>query len=192
MVAMSSSSEPCTVRFRMFWKVEPVQQGSVASPRHPALPWAPRGAVEIKGSLPYPALRYLHQHLEAGDPLKRQDEEGGEGQPLAHRRLLQASQDARELGVLQAGQWGRERVCDDRGPGTQDPRLQSPLWCFGAGRSGLLVVRAQGRRPAAPRSALLSPASAPTAAGTPPPSPLPGRAPPTAGAGRCAPGRPGW
>lgn len=62
-------------------------------------------------SLAQPSLwpvpsRYLHQHLEAGDPLEGQDKEGGKGQTLAHRRLLQASQDAREPGVLQAGKWG--------------------------------------------------------------------------------------
>ena len=55
-VAMSSSSEPCAVRFRMFWKVESEQRGSVASPRGPAQSWAPRGAVAIKGSSPHAAL----------------------------------------------------------------------------------------------------------------------------------------
>lgn len=54
--------------------------------------------------------RYLHQHLEASDPLEWQDEEGGEGQTLAHRGLLQAGQDAGELGVLQAGKWGESAI----------------------------------------------------------------------------------
>lgn len=69
----------------------------------------------MEGTAPFPPhsphcsrvpSSYLHQHLEAGDPLKWQDKEGGEGQTLAYGRLLQASQDARELGVLQAGRWG--------------------------------------------------------------------------------------
>lgn len=43
---------------------------------------------------------YLHQHLEAGDPLKGQDEEGGQREPLADGVLFQAGQDAREPRVF--------------------------------------------------------------------------------------------
>lgn len=79
---------------------------AMTSPSDPVHLWVPQGTVASPLPSPHCSLvpsRYLHQHLEAGDPLKWQDEEGGEGQTLAHRRLFQASQDAGELGVLQAG-----------------------------------------------------------------------------------------
>lgn len=109
--------------------------------------WRPGGLSLAQPSLWPGPSRNLHQHLEAGDPLKRQDEEGGEGQTLAHRRLLQASQNAGEFGVLQAGKWGGPGVTD----GVTDPMkswalcwffslLSTALLPFGTGSSLILVT----------------------------------------------------
>lgn len=43
---------------------------------------------------------YLYQHLEPGDALKWQDEEGGQREPLANGILFQTGQDAREPRVF--------------------------------------------------------------------------------------------
>lgn len=45
-------------------------------------------------------ILYLYQHLEPGDPLEGQDEEGGQRKPLADGVLFQAGQDTREPRVF--------------------------------------------------------------------------------------------
>lgn len=82
-MAVSSSPEPGVVLFKIFWKNKDGSEG-----------------VSHVGGGKITLITYLHQHFKSCDPLKWEDQEGGQRKSLADGVFLQAGQDARETRVV--------------------------------------------------------------------------------------------